>query len=207
MLVAALADRYLGGRLERWRDLSVHWILGAQGLLLLCAGVYLRAVALDRFPVVARPGAAVALLLVGGGAAILTGLALRRRVPLAAPSALFSGVACIYLLGGAWLLPEIDIYKSARPFCERVNAEVGPNEPLSAYRQWKWRASYVYYADRRIDLIDTPQGLRDYWARPEQVYLVVEQGRFEEVRDLLGQPEPLIDMPLASRRVYLFTNR
>jgi 4-amino-4-deoxy-L-arabinose transferase-like glycosyltransferase len=207
ILAAALADRFLGGRLERWRNLSVRWVLGAQGLLLLCAGIYLRTVALDRYPIMARPGGAVALLLVAGGAAILSGLALRGRAPLAAPAALFSSVACLYLLAGAWLLPEIDVYKSARPFCQQVNAEVGPDEPLSAYRQWKWRASYVYYADRRIDLIDTPQELLDYWARPEQVYLLVEQRRFDEVQDLLGHPDPVIQRPLGTKRVYLFTNR
>lgn len=207
VLAGALADRFLGGPLERWRDVAARWLIGVQGLLLLCAGLYVRAVALDRFPVLARPGRAMALLLIGGGVAVLVGLALRRRTPLAAPAALFSSVACVYLLAGAWVLPEVDIYKSARPFCQQMNAEVGPGEPLAAYRQWKWRASYVYYADRRIDRITTPQELRDYWARPERVYLVVEQDRLAEVRDLLDDPEPRISRPLGTGKVYLFANR
>ena len=70
-------------------------------------------------------GARLALLLVGVGAATLIALILMRRVRSAAPAALMAGVISIYLLVGARVLPDVNVYKSARPFCERVNAEVG----------------------------------------------------------------------------------
>jgi hypothetical protein len=202
-----VARRYLDGEMERWRATALRWLLAGVALLLVAAGGYLGIVLVNEFPLAAASGRALALLLVGVGAATLVGLLLWRRSSAAAPAAIFAGVACLYLLLGARVLPEVDVYKSARPFCQRLNAIAGSGEPISAYRQWKWRASYVYYADRRIDAIDSPAALREYWARDERVFLIVEEEWHDEVHAVLGGREPLFGRQVGSRRVLLYSNR
>jgi 4-amino-4-deoxy-L-arabinose transferase-like glycosyltransferase len=206
VLVAGLAERFLGERLERWRSIALRSVLGGLALLLLVGGLYFRLALLDDYPLIHTAGQAVSLLLVGVGAATLAGLFVMRRTP-AAAAAFFSGILCLYLSAAIWLLPEVDVYKSARPFCTMMNEEVVQDAPLASYRQWKWRASYIYYADRTIRKIGSADELRDYWARPERVYLVVEQARLDEVRAILGSPEPLFSRRIGSREVYLFANR
>ena len=46
-----------------------------------------------------------------------------------------------------------------------------------------------------------------YWARPERVFLIVEEARVEELRQVLQGTEPLLARPVGSREVFLFSNR
>jgi len=207
ILAAGVAERFLDGTMERWRANVLRCILAAVALILLAGGLYLGAIAIDDYPLVAESGRALALLMVGVGAATLIALILMRRVRAAAPAALLAGVTCIYLLAGARVLPDVNVYKSARPFCERVNAEAGPAAPLASYKQWKWRASYVYYADRRIASIDSAASLREYWTGDRRVFLIVEEERLNEIQSLLVGAEPLFGRRVGSREVYLFSNR
>jgi 4-amino-4-deoxy-L-arabinose transferase-like glycosyltransferase len=207
ILVAGLAQQYLEDSLEHRRVVGARSILAGLGLLFLAAGFYVRLVLVGDYPLVREVGSNLSLLLAGAGSATLVALIMMRRVRAAAPAALFSGIVCLYLLTSASVLPAVNVYKSARPFCERVNAEVGPVEPIVAYRQWKWRASYVYYSARKIPIIDSPRVLREYWARPERVHVLVEEDRLREVRALLDGAEPRFGRRIGSREVYLFSSK
>jgi len=207
ILVAGVAQRFMAVDMRRRRGAILRCILGGLSLLLVFAGSYLGLVLLDDYPLVADSGRALALLLIGVGVATLVTLLWMRSAPAAAPVAFLSGLCCIYLLLGARVLPDVNIYKSARPFCERVNQQVRPSDPLAAYRQWKWRASYVYYTDRRIGRVGSAGALREYWAADERVYLLVEEDLVTEVRSVLGSTEPLFGRRIGSREVFLFSNR
>jgi 4-amino-4-deoxy-L-arabinose transferase-like glycosyltransferase len=207
VLAAAVGERALEGRLGRLRSGAVLAILGLLAVVFLGAGAYAGLGALDDYPALRLEGRALALLFVAGGAAILLGLLQWRRSPAVALTALFAFVFSLYLMAATWVLPATDIYKSARTFGSEINAIVGPDEPLHTYRSWKWRASYVYYADRIIPHIDTAEALREYWARPDRVYLVVEDRREGEVQELLGPIEPIADRAVGGKHAYLFSNR
>ena len=129
------------------------------------------------------------------------------RRPRAAASILVSVLVTLYLLAAIWVLPAADSFKSARPFCEDLVRVVPGEKSLRSYRPWRWRASYVYYADRPIPPIESPQELARYWAEPEQVFLLVERERLDEVRRVLGPLEPRLGRTVGGNAVYLFSSR
>jgi len=206
-LAAAPVERLVLGTLDLWRRRAVVFLLAAIGLTFVAGGVYLKLEVIGDHPDVGAAGPAVGMLLVGGGAAVLTCLVVRRRWPMAAPAALFAAIVSLYLVAAVWVLPATNAYKSARPFCQKLNAIVADDLPLRSYRFWKWRASYVYYADRPIERIVTSRELERYWGQDRQVYLLVERGMIEEVRSVVGEVEPVIADEIGSNAVYLFTNR
>ena len=58
-----------------------------------------------------------------------------------------------------------------------------------------------------IPNIESREALLEYWARPEEVFLIVELGKLEEVRAILGPAVPLLARTVGSNRAYLFSNR
>jgi 4-amino-4-deoxy-L-arabinose transferase-like glycosyltransferase len=205
ILVAAPAERFLAGTLCRWRRSTALALLGIFGVLALAGAGWVLRSAAPRYPALAATAGAVAVLLVAGGAGMLVGLLLRsRRAP---PAALAALVVSLYLVTGARVLPAVDVYKSAGPFCDEVRARVGDDEPLRAYRTWEWRAGYAYYCRRPIPRLTSPEELRRYWARPERVHLIVERGMLDEVRSTLDGADPVLDRGIGSNHAYLFANR
>jgi hypothetical protein len=182
------------------------WLALAGGLFVVLAVVLLVRV-VDGYPALAAAARAVAVVCATGGAATLAGVMLGRRWPMAAPAACAATVVSVYLLAAVWALPAANAYKSARPFCTNLRAIVGDDDPLRSYGFWRWRASYVYYADRRIENIDSADELSAYWDSGQQVFLLVERGKLDEVRGLLGEAHPVIGQRIGSNEVYLFTNR
>jgi hypothetical protein len=113
----------------------------------------------------------------------------------------------VYLAASATALPAADVFKSHRPFCEAIRAHVGPSAALHGFHEWRWRASYSYYTGRPIPNIESDTALVDYWQRPERVFLVVERGRLEHARRLIGPLEPLEVRAIGGNVVYLLSNR
>lgn len=205
VLAAALGERWLEGRLGRWRTVAARLLLAALGLLLL-TGAYALTFGLVRIPTEALESAsrATAALLLAGGIAVLAGIRWRRGF--AAASALFGFVVAIYLLAATFVLPAFDAVKSHRPLCEAVNGHVAADQPLYGYRLWRWRASYSYYSGRKIRSLDSAEELWEYWNRPEQVFLIVERGMLDEARTVVGNSRPLIARAVGDNFIYLFTN-
>jgi len=206
LLVSGLFEQLATGTIPRWRKRLLDTIVGATGLLLLAGAAYVLLVAIDDTPMLSAEGRALGLLMAAGGTAILTGLLMRRREPLAATSALFAVVVSLYLLAAVWVLPAVDRYKSARPFSDEVIARVAPDRPLHIYGGWKWRAGYAFYTGRRIDRLTSTAALASYWDDPREVYLIVE-GDPGEVLSVIGDTPPVVSGRVGSQRVHLFRNR
>jgi len=207
ILVSGVAERWIRGTLERRRMLAGKLILGLVAGIFVAAGVLVLVAGLSRYPAAAAAGRAVSLLLIAGGLAGWIGIALSRRFPRAALVPLPATVVALYLLAALWLLPLLDVYKSPRTFCDRLVVEVGPEEPLKAYRIWKWRAGYTYYSGRRIPRVTTPAALEQYWGRTERVFVIVERGMLDEFRSIVGPVEPLVREAIGSNEAYLFANK
>ena len=103
------------------------------------------------------------------------------------------------------VLPAANRVKSARGFSEQVVESVG-TAPLRSYRMWKWRASYVYYTGRPIPVLDSSAELLEDWQQPTPVFVIVERGMRDELLQVLGPVEPLIEQAVGSNHVYLFGN-
>jgi hypothetical protein len=141
------------------------------------------------------------------GLLVLAGAAAAGRRPRAMIAATLVGLAGVYVASSGSLLPAADAFKSHRPFSEVVHAQVGADQPLCGFHVWHWRAGYSFYTGRTIPPIDTLEELRVYWSRPERVFLIVERGRLEEARRVVGPGAPLVERAIGSNRAYLFANR
>lgn len=206
-LAAAPIERLISGTLDRVRRRAMTGLLAVGGGLFLALGIYLLGRGVEDYPALETAGRGLAVLSGVGGAATIAGLLFGRRWPVAAPAALVATVISVYLLAATWVLPAANAYKSARPFCTKVQALVGEDDPLRSYGFWMWRASYAYYTDRAIENIDSSAELRLFWNRDEQVFLLVERGKLKQVREVLGSSDPLIGERIGSNEIYLFTNR
>jgi 4-amino-4-deoxy-L-arabinose transferase-like glycosyltransferase len=210
VLVAGVADRWLAGRLGRWRAYAAGTLVSLFGLVLVVGAVVLAAGS----PWVPEPGpeierairTMVAVLCIAGASTLAAVFAARRR-PIAAPLALLLAIVAVYLAASGSALPAANAFKSQRTFCEAIRSHVGPDEPLRGFHAWRWRASYSFYTGRPIPHIETVDELRAYWNRPERVFLVVEQARLVEARQVLGPIEPLETRAIGDSFAYLFSNR
>lgn len=207
ILVSAYAERMLLGALGKVRRRSGLVIAGALGVLLIAGSIAIYSRVLERYPLIGGGGVALAAVLLVGGLALLVSLPLQSRRQIALPAALLTFVVSFYLVIGGWVLPAINVYKSARTFCNEVKAQMEPDQPVRTYRTWQWRASYTYYMGQALQRIVSADELRDYWNRPERVFLIVEHARVEEVREVLPGTEPLVARSVGSREVFLFSNR
>ncbi len=204
ILVAGLFARLGDGRLEAWRRKATHGVFGALGVLLVAASAVAWLRALPRYDRLGGAGVAAVLLIGLGGVVVLGCVVAARRRPAAAPVAMIAFVAALDLLAAAWVLPAINVYKSPRGFAEDINRHVAADEPVYAYRTWKWRAGYAYYAKRQIPRLTSVDELARYWRRPGPVYLVVERGMLEEARTVLGDATPLVSATIGSNEAHLF---
>lgn len=207
LLVSGLAERLLDGRLRGRAAAPALAIHGAAGVLSAAAGTFVLVRAVGEYPDLAVPGRALGWLLVAGGAAILAGLAVSRRSRSSVPAALFALVVSVYLVAVVAVLPAVNRYKSARPFCRQVEALVRPEQELASYRFWSWRASYAYYTGRAIKNLPSRQDLVAYLAEGERVYVIVEDDRLGEARSVLGDRRPLARASVGGTAAYLFSNR
>lgn len=207
ILVSAYAERMLLGTLGKARRRIGMVIAGVLGGLLIAASVVLYSKALERYPLIGTAGIVLVVVLLFGGIALLVALPLQFRRPATLPAALLAFIVAFYLVIGGSVLPAVNVYKSARTFCYEVKARMEPGQPVSTYRTWQWRASYTYYMEQALPRIDSDDELREYWNRPERVFLIVEEPRIEEFRQVLNGAKPLVARGVGSREVYLFSNR
>jgi 4-amino-4-deoxy-L-arabinose transferase-like glycosyltransferase len=181
ILASGPLTRWIGGDpLPRWRRAWVTGLLAVLALAALGLGAALVVVAPRRAPVLAEPGRAAAVMLAVGaciGAAMLV-----RRHRRGAAIAAWGTFAAFFLVAAAALLPAADSFKSARPFCRALAAQVPPGEPVASYRFWQWRAEYSFYGDRAFASLQTPEDLRAWTGR----WVLVEDWALPEARTVLG---------------------
>jgi 4-amino-4-deoxy-L-arabinose transferase-like glycosyltransferase len=210
VLVSSLATRRLAGRMGAWRTriaAALHLVPAAAflGLFALAHSELPRIVHADEQAAGAIRVAAFAAL--AAGLLICAGVALSRLSRLAAPIVLAAVVAAFYVLVAVHVLPAVNALKSPRAFGEAVARHVGPAGEVRGFHPWRWRAGYSFYARRSIPHIDSADELRAYWSGPERVYLIVEQGRVEEARRILGPLEQVEHRKIGSNEAWLFANR
>ncbi len=151
----------------------------------------------------------IALLLTGGGAAVVLPRLARAAPDLVSPAAVLASVAAIgviaalavhrrfgggpalgafsatlaaaYLLIAVLVLPALDHYKSARLFSQRVATAVG-EAPLAMYPDY--HPTYVYYTRRFIPVLRDRDELRRFFAAGPAYCLIEEDVYAAERRDL-----------------------
>lgn len=207
VLVSGLLERVSAGLVERWRARAVSVVLAALGVILVGAGLWGYARFDERWPELGGVAFPVVALSVVAGALLVATPWLPARARLAGPAALGAYAIALYAWAAIAVLPALDRYKSSRPFARAVNAIVAPGEPLRAWHAWRWRARYIYYTDRPIRQFRDLDELREYWERPERVFLIVERGELPEVRSVIGGREPLLAADVGDNRAFLFSNR
>jgi hypothetical protein len=116
-------------------------------------------------------------------------------------------MAMIYLVAALFVMPAIDPFKSARPFCDRLAAILQPGDVVASYNFWAWRAENRYYLGRPIENLPGEAPLRSAWARSERVVLLVEGVQLEEARRVIGDGPPVLSRGVGSQTAYVFTNR
>jgi 4-amino-4-deoxy-L-arabinose transferase-like glycosyltransferase len=210
ILAAAVYERWRDGSLDRPRRTVALCLVVAIALALIGGAVMVTG-ALDGEPAsppeLHRAAVVGALLMAAGGLAILAGAVVRWRSRLGAPLALFGFVVATYVIASVALLPGLDVVKSHRPFCEAIVAHAGPDRPLQGYRLWKWRSAYSFYSGRQVRSLEGPDELREYWNRPDRVFLIVERAMLGEVRATVDTGDPLASRGVGSNFAYLFANR
>ncbi len=149
----------------------------------------------------------LALLLLFGGLILFASLIPSWRQRYAAPCALLGVLTATYLISAMAFLPVADRFKSHRPFCESVRGRVPEDRPLRGFHEWKWRASYSYYTGRAVPNLADDTELRSYWGRDDEVFVIVERGRLEALRRVVGQVDPIESRAVGSNEVHLFSNR
>ncbi len=207
ILASAYVERMLLGALGAVRRRIGLVIAGAFGAVALAGAGVLYIKGLDRYPLPGGAGIALVAVLFLGGLALLASLPLQARLRGAVPTALVALIVSFYLVMGGSVLPAVNVYKSARPFCNEVKARVAPDQPVRTYRPWRWRASYTYYMGQALRRVVSIDELREYWDSPEQVFLIVERPRLKEARQVLEGSEPLVARLIGSKEVFLFSNR
>ena len=210
ILASAVYTRWRDGSLDRPRRLVALCLVVAIALALVGGAVAVVGQLDGKLASPAqlhRAGVVGALLMAAGGLAILAGAVVRWRGRLGAPLALFTFVLVVYTVAAVALLPGLDAIKSHRPFCEAIVTHAGPDRPLQGYRLWKWRSAYSYYSGRQVRSLEGPDELREYWSRPDRVFLIVERAMLNEVRATVATGEPLASRGVGSNFAYLFANR
>ncbi|MDH3628874.1 MAG: glycosyltransferase family 39 protein [Acidobacteriota bacterium] len=206
ILVAGLAERFVTGRLDVWRDRFCRLGVALLAAVLFAAALLVRG-KIDDYPAVGSAGTATALLLAGSAVVILATLfAHRRRRTLIVLTPLLAVIA-IYVQVTVQVLPRVDAYKSSQPFATQVRERVSDDDPLMSYRPWKWRAGYIYYIDRTIPRLNDAASLRDYMGRSEAVYLLVERDQLLEALDTVPDAHVWLSAEVGSNAVHLLSNR
>jgi 4-amino-4-deoxy-L-arabinose transferase-like glycosyltransferase len=130
-------------------------------------------------------GELLVYLIVLAVAAQVAWLAARRRSPRRLVHALTLGMGLVAVAASVRLLPRFDAVKSARPMAARLLEQAAPHEP---YAMWpRLDAPFLFYTERYAVELATEDDLHAFAARPERVWLLVEQDDLAK----LDRPLPL----------------
>ena len=204
LLAAGVVESLFGGTLDRVRRTVVLVLLGLAPLALLglaWSAWDLRARHADYADTLTIAAGAFAI----GALTIAVSLMFRGRERRAARS-FWIVLAATQVFLGAWLLPQVNPFKSARGFATEVHAVAG-DDPVSGYRLWVWRVDYVYYLGRRIGRVPDAARALDIWRDGQRHCMIVEQWKRDEFLQLVGRREPAVRRDVGSKQVDLYCNQ
>lgn len=204
-LASGVLIRLRDGILPTWRRRIAFVIFATAGLFMTLGGAAVLLKVIPEHPEFASAGYVLAAVLTLGGLAVLAGTAVKGRVRYVTV-ALASACAAVFLTGVLVVGPAVDPQKSARVFSSQVNERMTGGGNLYSYRFWDWRSGYTFYTGRMITNLKSEEALRDVWRQDRQAFLIVEEKRVDEARELLGGAEPVLVREIGSRTAYLFEN-
>jgi 4-amino-4-deoxy-L-arabinose transferase-like glycosyltransferase len=130
--------------------------------------------------------AALGVSIITGAFSVLLWLARRRgqvRRLLFLPAA-FMLVATLYSVHV--LIPKMEFYKSPRPFCEEIVANLDRGGQWAMYRFY--RAAYVYYTDSFCEVLKSEPELAAYLKQPRLSMVVLKEKHYETLPDVNDAP-------------------
>jgi 4-amino-4-deoxy-L-arabinose transferase-like glycosyltransferase len=209
LLVGSCLDRVAGLTARATPRRTLRGLLLGVGALLVIGGVGLGIAASRRYPEFATAGWVLGGLLAATG--IATAAAGARREdgrPLAAPAALMTGLAIVYLVAMLTVAPRVDPHKSARAFSEKILAHAGQTRPVQSFRFWKWRSEYLFYTERLMPILGTIPQVEEYFSSPVPVFLLVEESDRQDLEAGLRTPYYRLESDdVGEKRVTLLSNR
>lgn len=97
-----------------------------------------------------------------------------------------AGFAVAFMLYAAHLLiPAIDEYKSPRPFCDEIVTRLEKGADWAMYRFY--RATYVYYTDSFVKVLQNEEQLRQFLDQPTQALVAMPEREFNQLKDSLTE--------------------
>lgn len=105
----------------------------------------------------------------------------RRGRVLGAAAGLAAGMAVFQLALGLYLLPRLDIFKSARGLSQELVERLEPGQGYGIFRRFD--AGFIFYTGRFQDELDTPEKFRAYAQRPERVWILVQRDELRRLDD------------------------
>lgn len=127
------------------------------------------------------------VLLLASGTLAATYLVWRRRTT-AALASLFVGAAVFGLVYNLHVRPPFDALKSARPMALYLMERAAPNEPYGIFPRVD--AAFVFYTGRYAVELKSVESVREFAARPERVWLLIERDEMKR----FDPPLPLIEV-------------
>ena len=123
--------------------------------------------------------AALGVSVITGSFAVLLWLARRKnqaRRLLFLP-AIFMLVATLYSVHV--LIPKMEFYKSPRPFCEEIVANLDRGGQWAMYRFY--RAAYVYYTDSFCTVLNSESELEAFLKQPTLSLVVLKEKHYQQL--------------------------
>lgn len=206
LLVGRFLDRVLAGSTSDKLQRTARIFTQVAAVALATQGVVAVYLVQSRYPQFL--GAAIWLAgITVAGAVILLLLNARGRTT-AALATLMGTLAGIYLLASCFIMPQMDSYKSARPFSQRILAHAGMNAPLRSFRFWKWRSNYLFYTRRLMPNMNSLAELEQFLAAPGQVYVLIrEHDRQQLTEDLQAPFHSLETAHIGAKTIHLYSNQ
>ncbi|MBI3099392.1 MAG: glycosyltransferase family 39 protein [Planctomycetes bacterium] len=203
LTVAVLWREYLSGpaaeRVEKW----IRWPLGVLGVFLALAGPIAYFILRDKYPNEIVQAMAP-LLVVGCGGVLLLVLSF-----FPAPRIQFVAVAAFQIIllvvSLRYLVPILDPNRSNRRGMEEVMSVVGDRDLIS-YRL----PDHLVFYTRRVPLpfIQTPAELAGAMGRTEQVYAMMDETEYRDLKARRTMPLELVrTVKAANKTISLVTNR
>ena len=204
-LASGVLIRLADGSLPAVRRKIAFVIFGAAGLFMTLGGIAVPVKVIPEHPEFAAVGYVLAAVLVLGGLALLAAITVKARGRYGT-IALASASAAVFLTGVLVVAPAVDPQKSARVFSNQVNEHMAGGGELYSYRFWDWRSGYTFYTGRMITNLKSAEALQELWRDERPAFLIVEENRVDEAREILGGAEPVLVREIGSRTAYLFEN-
>ncbi len=106
---------------------------------------------------------------------------------------LFSALVVVFMVANTSVFAKLNHFKSPRPMCEKIRQYVADGTPWVYYGSM--RGVYVYYVGKTAIAIDEHRvsDLQALAARQKHFYLLTRKRDAAEVRQALGQVEPVLE--------------